>query len=105
MWFMNKLDPYEKAVPELRAFIAEFVENRRKDVGQIESALATQDFKILERMGHTFKGMCEPYGLPELGHLGSEMEQAALRKDVSTCQRLCQDMKNLLMAVQVESGS
>lgn len=85
---LEKIDPMSKSLPELREFLAEFMENRRKDLLSLKDALGANDFAVLSRIGHTFKGMCEPYGLPELGFVGAALEEQAKLKNLNECSEL-----------------
>lgn len=87
--------------PDLAELIPWFLDNRRKDIEAISNMVAAQDFKGLERLGHTLKGTCAGYGFDHLGKIGAQLELAAKTSNAEEIQRLNQEMKDYLQEVKV----
>ena len=81
----NKMEaaiPPEKAPPpsiaeQIAARRPAFLANRRLDVEKMESALAVQDFALIQSIGHNAKGIGTGYGFPEISRIGLTIETAA----------------------------
>lgn len=58
-----------------------FLARRREDVSVIRAALAAGDFEPPRLIGHRLAGSAPGYGFAQMGTLGREIEQAALRRD------------------------
>jgi HPt (histidine-containing phosphotransfer) domain-containing protein len=67
--------------PVLADLIPEFLENRRKDLRQLDEALVGADWKTVHRLGHNMKGSGRAYGMDEITTLGARLEEAASRRD------------------------
>ncbi|MBN2255061.1 MAG: Hpt domain-containing protein [Deltaproteobacteria bacterium] len=62
---------------DLEDLIPGFLENRRKDIIEIESLLASDDYETIQRLGHSMKGAGGGYGFDEITEIGSRIENAA----------------------------
>ena len=62
---------------DLKDLIPGFLENRRNDIGKLQSALDDKDFDALQRIAHDMKGIGAGYGFDKITDLGLEMENAA----------------------------
>ena len=69
------------ADPNLADIIPLFLENRRKDVETLQSALTANDFPTIRLLGHRMKGDGAGYGFEEISSIGDALERAALRED------------------------
>ncbi len=63
-----------------QTLLAQYVENRRKDLSSLRRALAAQDLELCADLGHRLKGSGPAYGFPELGLLGIALQEAAQDK-------------------------
>lgn len=68
---------------ELGPLIPRYLENRRRDLVQIQASLAALDFEDLARIGHGMKGSGGGYGLDFISDLGGRMECAARAGDAA----------------------
>jgi HPt (histidine-containing phosphotransfer) domain-containing protein len=87
--------------PELAELIPWFLDNRRKDIESITNLVQAEDFKTLERMGHTLKGTCAGYGFDHLGKIGAKIELAAKARNPAEINSLNEEMKTYLQEVKV----
>ena len=56
---------------DLEDLIPGFLENRRKDIVEIGSLLASDDYETIQRLGHSMKGAGGGYGFDEITYIGS----------------------------------
>lgn len=59
---------------DIADLIPGFLENRRRDVTQLRTALQTADFKAVSFIGHTMKGAGAGYGFAVISEIGSFLE-------------------------------
>ena len=69
---------FSDAVRELAGL---YLEARRADLARLDAALAADDFAAIRAVGHAFRGSSAPFGFPEAGRIGAELEEAAARAD------------------------
>jgi len=62
---------------DLEDLIPGFLKNRRKDIMEIESLLAADDYETIQRLGHSMKGAGGGYGFDEITDIGMHIERAA----------------------------
>ena len=109
----QKNDPQESQGPEdpkdfiarveedLAALIPGFLQNRKNDIAELQACLAANDYKKIQRIGHTLKGVCGSYGFDLMGAYGSKIEQAAVKMDQESIQVYLSKMTIYLERVQV----
>ena len=87
--------------PEIIDLAEGFLEHRRKVAQQARSAIATEDWKLLHRIGHELKGTAGRYGLRELSAIGLTLEDAALTHDLSQAEEAVDRMSRYVARVTV----
>jgi len=73
---------------DIRELMGLYLEARRADLARLEAALAAGDLATARAVGHAFKGSSAPFGFPEAGRIGAELEEAAARGDRGEVERL-----------------
>lgn len=73
---------------DVRELAGLYLEARRADLARLDAALAANDLEAARAVGHAFRGSSAPFGFPEAGRLGAELEDAAARGDRATVDRL-----------------
>ena len=66
----------EIALEGLVIFKDDFISSRREDILKIQDALGGEDFAVVKRFCHTWRGFAVPYGFGELSHYATELEEA-----------------------------
>ena len=69
---------------------------RGEDRVRLQTALASEDFHILERLGHKIKGSAGTYGFEKTAGLGQRLQSAALKHSYSECAEIVSEMESLL---------
>lgn len=85
----------------LEEIIPGFLENRRRDVQTLKTALQQNDFKAIRVLGHRMKGDGGGYGFDAISTIGDGMEQAAAREDRNAIQRHTEELIDFLARVTV----
>lgn len=70
-----------------------FCESRKKDLRNISSYLAVDDFNAIAKVSHTIKGIARPYGFPTLETLITKLEKAAKASDKAGCEQIFKDIE------------
>lgn len=77
--------PIARVEVDLESLIPSFLNNRKKDIVDLKTYVATKDFKNLERIGHILKGVSASYGFDKLGEYGARLETSAQAYDSQDC--------------------
>ena len=87
--------------PDLEDLIPSFMQNRRNQLIEIETAVARGDFEALRRLAHTWKGICRPYGFLHLETLSQNLEGAAGRENNVETSQLAAQIRAYLDHVKI----
>lgn len=87
--------------PDLADLIPDFLNNRRRDMADIETAVARADFEFIRRTAHTLKGICRPYGFIYLETLSKRLEVAGQQENLAEIKNIAAEMAQYLDRVQV----
>lgn len=87
--------------PDLADLIPDFLNNRRRDMIDINTAVSRSDFEFIRRSAHTLKGICRPYGFIYLETLSKRLEVAGQQEDLAEVKNIAAEMAVYLDRVQV----
>ena len=87
--------------PDLEDLIPTFLENRYRDVEEINRLLEQESLEEIKRLGHGMKGAGGGYGFEEITEIGREMEEAAKNKDKVEVAKLNMRLAEYLSVVKV----
>jgi HPt (histidine-containing phosphotransfer) domain-containing protein len=85
----------------LEEIVPGFLENRRRDVQTIETALQNNNLSQIQVIGHRMKGDGGGYGFEAISDLGAGLEQAAAREDRDAIRRHTAKLIDFLARVHV----
>ena len=96
----------EDAIPvqidqDLEGIIPGFLENRRRDVQTLETALQENNLAAIRTIGHRMKGDGGGYGFDAISMMGDALEQAAARGDRDAIRRQTAELIDYLARVTV----
>jgi len=86
---------------DLEDLIPGFLENRRKDIVEIESLLASDDYETIQRLGHSMKGAGGGYGFDEITNIGMHIEQASKEKNAGEIRIQMENLSRYLDCIEV----
>jgi len=86
---------------DLEELIPLYMENTWKDVQEMFQALEKEDFRILQRLGHSAKGAAGSYGFEPLSRISEAMEKAAKINDSLEVKKQLQAFVDYLGRVKV----
>ena len=87
--------------PGLEEIVPGFLENRRRDVQTLETALQQNNLAQIHLIGHRMKGDGGGYGFDAISMMGAALEQAAARADRVAIQRHTTELIDFLGRVSV----
>ena len=87
--------------PGLEEIVPGFLENRRRDVQTLETALQQNDLNTIRVIGHRMKGDGGGYGFDVISTIGDGMERAAAREDRDAIRRHIVELIDFLARVDV----
>ena len=87
--------------PDLADLIPDFLNNRRRDMTDINTAISRSDFEFIRRSAHTLKGICRPYGFIYLETLSKRLEVAGQDESLAEIKNVAAEMAEYLDRVQV----
>lgn len=95
---MRKIQDLDSETPleGLEGFYDEFLTSRLAELGELNLALKTGDFKAATALGHKWKGFSAPYGFGQLGLLATELEVAAKEGHSEQCLALAKEIAEYL---------
>ena len=87
--------------PGLEEIVPGFLENRRRDVQKVETALGQDDLNTICVIGHRMRGDGGGYGFDAISTIGEGMEQAAARQDKEAIRRHLSSLVDFLARINV----
>jgi HPt (histidine-containing phosphotransfer) domain-containing protein len=87
--------------PGLEDIVPRFLENRRRDVQTLKTALRQNNLAQIHTIGHRMKGDGGGYGFDAISVMGAALEQAAAREDRDAIRRHTAELIDFLARVTV----
>jgi HPt (histidine-containing phosphotransfer) domain-containing protein len=95
----------DNIIVEIEADIADlvpgFLENRKKNIEEIEGYLISKDFEQITSIAHKIKGSSRLYGFQELADISSNLEQSGKDKNFDKIIKYFEDLKNNFARIKV----
>lgn len=66
---------------DLEDLVPVFMNNRKKELETLRTALSASDFAQLRQLGHRMKGVGNSYGFSKVSDLGKSIEECASSED------------------------
>lgn len=87
--------------PDLRDLIPGFLQNRRRDIEDLEEAIALRNFDTIRTLGHRMRGDGGGYGFHMISEIGQALEEAALKKNRPEIMARVQELTTYLGRIEV----
>lgn len=87
--------------PDLAEIVPGFLENRRRDVQFLQTALQHNELKTIRVLGHRMKGDGGGYGFDTISAIGEALELAAAQQDRLTIERETSKLSDFLNRLDV----
>lgn len=89
-----------KVDPDIVDMVDDFLENQRREVLKLRTALATDQWQTVRRIGHGLKGIGGMYGFSWITEAGRVIEQG----DPEEIPKLAEQLEGYLKEVRYEAG-
>lgn len=87
---------------DLKELIPQFLENRRRDIENLEELFQQNDLAAIAMLSHKIKGTTAGYGFTELSDFASKIEKAAKNNEIAPIQDLILEMKKHFQNIEVQ---
>lgn len=77
-----------------------YLSRRIQDIEKLKSSLERDDYSVAVKLGHQVKGNAVTFDVPQMAHVGLEMEKAANRKDKERVKLLTAKMELMIHSAQ-----
>jgi hypothetical protein len=86
----------KKISDRIRAMLPDYLAKRSFDIVRIDACLKEGAFDEIATIGHKMSGSGSGYGFPELSFLGSDLEEAAERRDATAIANHSEALRRLM---------
>lgn len=86
---------------DLKDLIPGYIQNRHKELEELNSLLADGDFEAIRSIGHKLKGNAGGYGLDELSLIGADIEKFAELTQKSELAQAFQKIETYLEEIEI----
>jgi HPt (histidine-containing phosphotransfer) domain-containing protein len=87
---------------KLRKIIPGFIENRHRDLADLQSAKDQGNFSKIELIGHQLMGSAGSYGFSTLSKLGKDLEVAAQNKSIDDTNLIISKIEDHLNLLEID---
>jgi HPt (histidine-containing phosphotransfer) domain-containing protein len=102
----SELKPGQKIVVEvdvdLEYLIPMFLNNRKREIPELQEALSQGDFEAIRVFGHSLKGVGGGYGFDAITDMGTVLETAAISQNSPEIEQTVSQLATYLDYVEVE---
>lgn len=77
-----------------------YLTRRIQDIERLKATLELNDYSFAAKLGHQIKGNAVTFDVPQMAHIGLEMEKAALRQDKDRVKILMLKMETYIQDAQ-----
>ncbi|MCC7431213.1 response regulator [bacterium] len=85
---------------EIQQMTMDFLSNQKTNLEKIKQLIAYEDFKEMERIGHSMKGSGGSFGFNELTKIGAGIEEASHLKDIQRLEILGNELSDYLEKIK-----
>ncbi len=86
----------------LSGILPRYISNVRRNPAAVAAALARGDFDTIRSLGHNMKGTGTSFGLPQVTHIGGELEQAAKQQDYDGVRQAVDRLAHFLDSLEIQ---
>ena len=102
----SELKPGQKIVVQvdvdLEDLVPMFLNNRKREIPELQEALNQGDFEAIRVLGHSLKGVGGGYGFDAITDMGAVLETAAKSQDLPEIEQTLSQLATFLDCVEVE---
>ena len=86
---------------DLEVIIPVFLQTIHENINEMKEALINKDFKQLEFIGHSLKGVGGGYGFHKVTEFGKKIEKKTIERDTGMLEQLIQELEIYMNNVKI----
>jgi len=86
---------------DLEEIIPMFIDNRHKDLKELDECLSSNDLSSIEVIAHKLAGNAGSYGFMDLSKIGANLEMACKEKNQEKIEKFISEYKNFMAKLEV----
>ena len=86
---------------DLEELIPGFLENRKKDLENLAKAAVIKDFKTIQSLGHSLKGVGGGYGFDRISEIGAVLEEAGKNSSLDSANEQINQLKDYMSRLEI----
>jgi len=86
---------------DLEEIIPMFIDNRHKDLKELDESLSSNDLSSIEVIAHKLAGNAGSYGFMDLSKIGANLELACKEKNQENIEKFISEYKNFMAKLEV----
>ena len=86
---------------DLEELIPGFLENRKKDLENLVKAAKIKDFKTIQSVGHSLKGVGGGYGFDRISEIGAVLEEAGKNSSLDSTNEQISQLKDYMSRLEI----
>lgn len=86
---------------DLEELIPGFLENRKKDLENLAKAAEFKDFKTIQSVGHSLKGVGGGYGFNRISEIGAVLEEAGKNSSLDSANEQISQLKDYMSRLEI----
>lgn len=90
-----------EADPDLKDLLPEYIEKRKKELAEMQTAVAGGSLDIIEKHAHSTKGHAAGYGFDGLGEICENLDQAAADGDIDKVKAMLNEYDSYINNVEI----
>ena len=94
LWRLNRRNERQIVMEVPEEIMFRYMERRKRDLEMCWESLNSENFPVIERVGHQLKGNGSTFGFDDLANIGNKLEVAASAKDTATLQDVLKDFSH-----------
>lgn len=87
---------------DLEDLIPGFLDNRQKDMENLNKAVNIKDYKTLQSIGHSLKGVGGGYGFHRMSEIGAAIENAGKDSNLDVAKAQIAELGDYLSRLDIE---
>ncbi len=87
---------------DLKEIVPMFIDNRHKDLSELDECLSNKNIQSIEVIAHKLAGNAGSYGFMDLGKIGASLEDACKANDLENIKKFILEYKDFMSKLEVE---
>ncbi|MEJ2761838.1 MAG: Hpt domain-containing protein [Gammaproteobacteria bacterium] len=86
---------------DLEDLIPGFLENRKTDLEKLRTAAGGKDFKTIQLLGHSLKGVGGGYGFERISEIGAALEEAGKNASLDAANEQINQLNDYMSRLEI----